>query len=123
MGSEISEFLQANGLRQVDLVKYLELSKPYISQVVNGTAKLSPEKLRKLINNDRGWDVSMLSSVQSSPIPSVSSEISILRERVAFLEGLIGQKDKVIRDKDITIDILMQRIYEFTGKGDSVKAG
>jgi transcriptional regulator with XRE-family HTH domain len=123
MGSEISEFLQANGLRQVDLVKYLELSKPYISQVVNGTAKLSPEKLSKLINNDRGWDVSMLSSIQSSSIPSVSSEISILRERVAFLEGLIGQKDKVIRDKDITIDILMQRIYEFTGKGDSVKAG
>lgn len=123
MGSEISEFLQANGLRQVDLVKYLELSKPYISQVVNGTAKLSPEKLSKLINNDRGWDVSMLSSVQSSSIPSVSSEISILRERVAFLEGLIGQKDKVIHDKDITIDILMQRIYEFTGKGDSVKAG
>ena len=123
MGSEISEFLQANGLRQVDLVKYLELSKPYISQVVNGTAKLSPEKLGKLINNDRGWDVSMLSSVQSGAIPPGSSEIAILRERVAFLEGLIGQKDKVIRDKDITIDILMRRIYEFTGKVDSVKAG
>lgn len=123
MGSEISEFLLANGLRQVDLVKYLELSKPYISQVVNGTAKLSPEKLSKLINNDHGWDVSMLSTMQNATQPSGSSEIAILRERIAFLEGLIGQKDKVIRDKDATIDILMQRIYELTGKGDSVKAG
>lgn len=123
MGSEISEFLHANGLRQVDLVKYLELSKPYISQVVNGTAKLSPEKLSKLINNDHGWDASMLIPLQNTTQIAGYSESNILRERVAFLEDLIGQKDKVIRDKDITIDILMQRIYELTGKGDAVKAG
>ena len=36
------------------------MSKPYISQVVNGSAKLSSEKLSKLVNNDRGWDTSML---------------------------------------------------------------
>lgn len=56
----INLFLETNHLKQIDVARYLGISKPYMSQVVKGTAKLSTEKLSKLLNNDQGWDTSML---------------------------------------------------------------
>ncbi len=114
MGTEISEFLRVNKLRQIDLVRFLKLSKPYISQVVNGTAKLSPEKLSKLINNDCGWDASMLAPLR--PVSQIIgngsnnntqvagySENAILKERIDYLE-------QILKEKERTIQILMQQL-------------
>lgn len=114
MASEISEFLRVNGLRQIDLVKYLGLSKPYISQVVNGTAKLSIDKLSKLINNDRGWDASMLAPLQqvNQIIGDGSSnntqvvgmpEIALMKERIQYLEKILDEKER-------TIQILLKQV-------------
>ena len=40
-----------------------------------------------------------------------------------FYESLLEQKDRIIQQKDTMLDLLMQRIYELTGKGDSAKVG
>lgn len=53
-------FLKKNGLKQVELANYLGITESAISNVVKGKANLSEENLIKIINNDRGWDVSML---------------------------------------------------------------
>lgn len=59
-------FLAANKLRQIDLIKYLDVSQPYISQVMSGKMKLSQTLLNKLLNNDQGWDVTPLQEPAST---------------------------------------------------------
>lgn len=54
------EFLKTNRIKQVELAKYLGITEAAISNVVNGKANLSEENLIKILDNDRGWDVSML---------------------------------------------------------------
>lgn len=111
--NNINEFLERNNLKQIDLVRYLGISKPYMSQVANGTARLSAEKLTKLINNDRGWDVSML--MEQGPLINQSigsgsnntqvvgsGEIAILKEKIELLEKLLEEKER-------TIQILMSK--------------
>ena len=57
----IRQFIRQNGLRQKDLASYLGITEGAVSQLVKGSTKLSKENLAKLLDNKRGWDVSMLS--------------------------------------------------------------
>ena len=91
--NNIKEFLRANHLRQVDLVRYLGISRPYMSQVVSGASKLSPEKMDKLRDNSEGWDTSMLTVEEK---PGEDPEIMMLRQRVKFLEQLLDEKERLI---------------------------
>lgn len=89
----LQEFLKCNRLRQVDLVKYLDVSRPYMSQLVNGSARLSPDKFNKLVENKNGWDTSMLTleePVRTEP------EIILLREKVKYLEQMLDEKERLI---------------------------
>ena len=56
----IRAFRKANSLTQDELGEYLGMKKSFISKIENGKEKLPMQKFQKLINNDRGWDVSML---------------------------------------------------------------
>lgn len=67
----IEEFMLKNNLRQVDLVTYLGVTKGHISQVCNGKIDLSDNLLRRLIENDRGWDVTPLKQVKPAGIPLI----------------------------------------------------
>ena len=110
MANVIENFLEVNNLKQIDVVRYLGISKPYMSQVVNGTAKLSPERLIKLINNDMGWDTSMLATnIVNQSIGNGNSnntqvvgsgDIAVLKEKIKYLE-------KILEEKERTIQILM----------------
>ena len=53
-------FLRKNHLKQVDLANYLGVTESAISNIARGKADLSDDNLEKLLNNDCGWDVSML---------------------------------------------------------------
>lgn len=55
-------FLERNHLKKVDVANYLGVSKQYISQVCNGTAELSEERVFALMKNEE-WDVSALSEL------------------------------------------------------------
>ena len=65
MENYIKIFLRTNRLKQVDIARYLGISEPFMSQVANGSANLSRENLEKLLDNDQGWDISMLPSSQN----------------------------------------------------------
>lgn len=58
---DLKGFRKANKLLQKDLADYLEVSREFISMVESGKASLPYNHLHKLLNNECGWDVSMLS--------------------------------------------------------------
>lgn len=58
--ADIKLFREVNSISQKELAEYLQVSPAYLSQVENRKRGLSEEKLSKLINNTKGWDVSML---------------------------------------------------------------
>lgn len=57
---DYKNFLKTNRIKQVELANYLGITESAISNVVKGKANLSEENLIKILENDRGWDVSML---------------------------------------------------------------
>ena len=110
----IESFLEANGLRQIDLVRYLGISKPYMSNMVKDDVIPRPQ-LTKLLANQENWDTSMLlepatitqtigngSSNNTQVAGSSDSELARLREKVELLEKLLEEKER-------TIQILMNR--------------
>lgn len=112
-GTPLQQFLAVNHLRQRDLIEYLDLSKSTISQAVSGQSKLSTIKLIELIQNDRGWDVSMLSSgdrpAQAGNIntgdiinsPNVQNSVQINAEITRLID--------MLEKKDSTIDNLIEQ--------------
>lgn len=107
--NRIALFLRANGIRQVDLARFLGISEPSVSKMCRGFSNPSEENLRKILNNDRGWDVAMLvdpdhaCSVAERPEPEPEPEsCGILRERIKCLERLLEEKER-------TIQILMKK--------------
>lgn len=63
---EIREFRRANGLTQDELAAYIGTGKAFISQVENGRSALPEAKFSMILNNPKGWDVSMLRKPQSA---------------------------------------------------------
>lgn len=57
---DYKKFLKTNRLRQVDLAKFLGITESAVSNVVKGKANLSEENLIKILENEQGWDTSML---------------------------------------------------------------
>lgn len=57
---DYKKFLKTNGLKQVELANFLGITESAISNVVKGKANLSEENLIKILENNQGWDVSML---------------------------------------------------------------
>lgn len=126
-------FLKVNGLKQVELALFLEITESAVSNVVRGKANLSEEKLIKILQNDRGWDTSMLVGLSSrnysvgnnssgvivngnnsnSPIDNrhyYSDSPDVLRAQVELLEERIKEKDAQIKEKDAQIKQLLDII-------------
>lgn len=92
--TRIKEFLAANRLRQVDVAEYLGVSRAYMSQVVSGWARLAPDKLLQLIENNKGWDTSMFDKAEEPQ--STTQEVFILRDRIRYLERILAEKERLI---------------------------
>ena len=58
---ELKGFRIANKLTQAELGAFLGIKKSFISKIEHGGARLPDEKFSKLLENKKGWDVSMLS--------------------------------------------------------------
>lgn len=122
------QFLRANGLKQIDLAKYLGITESHVSNLCRGKSNLSEEKLAKLLENDRGWDVSMLvqggktvgdnsgvfiagnNHLTNSPIDNRranSGSPDVLRTQIELLGELIKEKDAQIKEKDAQIKKLL----------------
>lgn len=93
----VKKFLSDNGLKQKDLVNYLGISKPFASQITNGSAKLGTDNLTKLISNPYGWDTSALTeskdvtisaNAHSSGRNTVSVNIGREKENAVLLKEI-----------------------------------
>lgn len=98
--NKYDEFLRKNGLRQVDLVEYLGVTRATISSVVKGKSNLSAYNFNKILNNDRGWNTSMLTEEGTDSSPHSgdcqSELLDSLRKNIALLEDQVSElkKDK-----------------------------
>ena len=81
---DYKKFLKTNGLKQVELANFLGITESAISNVVKGKANLSEENLIKILENDRGWDVSMLQT------PGMSANINSVVNSQNFSYGQGG---------------------------------
>lgn len=57
--TELKAFRKVNNLLQKDIADFLGVSREFVSMAESGKAPLPYNHLRKLLDNDRGWDVSM----------------------------------------------------------------
>ncbi len=58
----IKVFRAVNRLTQSELGDYLGVTKSFVSRVESGKENFGPEKMERLLNNDMGWDVTMLTA-------------------------------------------------------------
>ncbi len=110
------EFLSANNIDIVELAKYLGLSKPYMSQIVSGAAKLADSRFQMLLDNPYGWDTTMLSPDKSEPPGRDSRPVSIRDDKDTDLKHaleLLEVYKEMVEDLRKQIDFL-QRMLERT---------
>ncbi len=111
---DLKEFRKINNIKQSDLAIFLGTSRVFISLVENGGSKLPADKLRMLLNNDRGWDTSALTELpgevntprnkaNSVVNPNDNSETAL---KLALLEQENAQLKERLKDKDEEIAFL-----------------
>ena len=99
---DLKEFRKANGLTQEKLGEYLGMKDSFISKIENGKDKLPPLKLKKLLDNDMGWDVSMLMVADTtvhhannvniqSTVNSCEAELATLRKENEMLRTQVDE--------------------------------
>lgn len=72
----LRSFVFFNNVSQQELASFLGISKGQMSKLVSGTAKLRPEQLERLLNNDRGWDTEFLTDPLWSELESGKKKLS-----------------------------------------------
>jgi len=85
----IKKFLEINNLRQVELAEFLGLSESFMSQIVRGTRSMPPEKLKYLLKNGKGWDISPLQPSKRGKIPLYDDAVTIggVNEQAALVDN------------------------------------
>lgn len=63
--AQFRAFRKSNHLTQDDVAEFLGVKKAFISQIETGRVALPEDKLYRLLQNDRGWDVSILTRERS----------------------------------------------------------
>lgn len=91
---KLDEFLYKNRLKSSDLVEFWGVTKGVVSQILNGTTKLPTKRLEELLNNQNGWDVSMLKDQ-----PEIPAEEKPITED-SLLDYLKRQIEKLEREKE-----------------------
>lgn len=114
---QLDEFLYKNRLKSSDLVEYWGVTKGVVSQILNGTTKLPAKRLAELLNNDRGWDVSMLmdSDQPENPAEAPGTERAALSSAEMLLREMLTEKEG-------KIDALNQVIWELKEENGKLKA-
>lgn len=87
---DIRLFLSVNKLKQKEVADYLSVTETAISNAVNGKSELSKANLIKLRQNNKGWDISMISDeeIAEKPLQQFISKNSIKQNDLAKYLGL-----------------------------------
>ena len=100
---KLDEFLYKNRLKSSDLVEFWGVTKGVVSQILNGTTKLPTKRLEELLNNDRGWDISMLAGNQPE-VPAEekpTSENPLLEYLQRKIEQLEREKEELLQENAV----------------------
>lgn len=98
--SNLKEFRTINNLTQVELAKYLGVSHLYISQIENGRVNLSEKLREKILNNDKGWDISPFDNIQQDSDDTLLTPNQRIAKLVQFLydsKEIAGENELLIR--------------------------
>lgn len=105
-----------NKLTQEALGEFLGCSKGFISQVESGLYPLPDEKLEALLDNDCGWDTSLLFPSASSQIMAEgmsavnNSSVQVSADPALF--AVIQNQAATIKDQSAQIGSLLRRLAE-----------
>lgn len=111
-------FLATNGLKQVDVARYLGVTEAAVSNVVKGKSKLSSSNLIKLRRNPHNWDTSMLAVTASGvakgaeSIPEVQFVTSAQRKQVLGLINMLKEDPGYTKRLLEEVDELKKSIAE-----------
>lgn len=111
--SRLRNFRKANKLSQEDVAIFLGVKQGYISQVEK--KGVEPRELMiKLINNDKGWDVSELENSSNTQV-NTNGDNKIFYETEADKEKdiRIAELTAKIEEKDKMISMLWSKIDEY----------
>lgn len=106
--AKIGDFLKANKLKQVELARYLEITEASASRMAKGLTNPSPKNLRKIMENDRGWDTSMLLNEEKMPSPGAVGDGGCLEDMLALQKEQIRLLEKILEEKDKELTILRE---------------
>lgn len=87
--ADIRTFIIDNGIRQVDLARFLGITPGSVSKMVKGITMPSKANLQKMMDNDRGWDTSALSRLEEKPVKK--EEVTRLREENKLLRSRVEE--------------------------------
>lgn len=91
--TSVENFLKANHLKQVELARYLGITEGSVSKMVKGSTQPSKENLRKILENDRGWDTKSLT------VPLQQKTEGEIEEMTKEIERLKRQIEELKEDK------------------------
>jgi len=110
---DLKQFREDNELMQITLARYLDVSKQYLSHVENGRCDLSIKYVDKLLNNDMGWDTRSLLAdaplIQQRIGNNSSNNTQVAGADVSALEEKVKMLEKLLEEKERTIQILLSR--------------
>ena len=96
-------FLAQNGLKQIDIARYLGVSKPFISKIASGKELLPKHHLQKLMDNP-DWDTSSLTGDSLNEIFDAVS-VQVLKMRIEELEKQNREYWEVIKSLTSKINV------------------
>ena len=117
---DLKAFRRANKLTQADVAKFLSVSAPFITRVERGLNKLPEDKLLKLMNNDEGWNVSVLIKDDMAPRGDSIQQVGgnnigkVVGGKVSMpankeIDEKVGQLLLAIERRDLQVNELIQQ--------------
>jgi len=94
----IKQFLTDNGLKQVELARFLGITEASVSKMAKGYTSPSKENLQKILDNDRGWDTDSLlhkASRNGGEMRDLKDENKRLKQEVDRLLAIIERLTSV----------------------------
>lgn len=104
MTTPIGRFLYANGITRKELSEYLGVTPQFVSNLASGKSELSGRLYKMLLENDKSWNITMLSEDPAtiSIDPSISDmPYDIPADFVSLFEQLKVKDEQIAKLLDI----------------------
>ena len=111
--TELSEFLEINGLSQNEIAEFFGVGAPTVSKICTGMHQLPKKRRQQLLENTKGWDTTPLQTKEDDGNDDESSvlenEIDELNKENERLNQELFEKDNEIVNLKAQIKILTER--------------